>query len=210
MSCAKLGEAFADERIKPREAKRFILMAGGLPIARLLMVIGSLAPLFVLWAIRGDPEIPDSYWVGGCLGLAIIPNLVLMWRWRIARRRNDHRVIIVTTARDQSEHLLVYLFAMLLPLYTANLANVRELSSAIAAFVFIVFLFWHMNLHYMNVAFAVLGYRVYTIVMESPAGSPKGSVVLLSKRHVRPPAGTSIDGLRISDTVFMERTAANA
>jgi len=36
---------------------------GGLPIARLLMVIGSLAPLFVLWAIRGAPEFPDCYWV---------------------------------------------------------------------------------------------------------------------------------------------------
>ena len=183
---------------------------GGLPIARLLMVIGSLAPLFVLWAIRGDPEIPNCYWIGGCLGLAIIPNLVLMWRWRIAQRRNDHRVIVVTSARDQSEHLLVYLFAMLLPLYTANLANVRELSSAITAFVFIVFLFWHMDLHYMNITFAVLGYRVYTIVMKSPTGSPKGAVVLLSKRHLPPPADASIDGLRISDTVFVERDGANA
>ena len=92
----------------------------GLPIARLLMVIGSLAPLFFLWAIRGAPPIPDRYWIGTCLTLAIIPNLVLVWRWRTAKRRNDHRVIVVAAARDQSEHLILYLFAMLLPLYTAN------------------------------------------------------------------------------------------
>ena len=104
----------------------------------------------------------------------------------------------------------MYLFAMLIPLYGLDLGGARDIAAVLVAFAFIVFIFWHMNLHYMNVAFAVLGYRVYTIVMESPAGSPKGSVVLLSKRHVRPPAGTSIDGLRISDTVFMERTAANA
>src|ERR1700724_531124 len=120
----------------------------GLPIARLLMVIGSLAPLFFLWAIRGGPPISDWCWIGACLTLAVIPNLVLVWRWQIAKRRNDHRVVVIGAARDQSEHLILYLFAMLLPLYTANLGNERELLSVAAAFIFIVFLFWHMNLHY--------------------------------------------------------------
>jgi len=182
----------------------------GLPIARLLMVIGSLAPLFLLWAIRGASPIPDRYWIGTCLTLAVVPNLVLVWRWQTAKRRNDHRVIMIVSARDQSEHLLVYLFAMLLPLYTANLANERELLSVAAAFVFIVFLFWHMNLHYMNIVFAILGYRVYTIEIENPQGSTRGSVILLSKRDAPPPTGASIDGLRLSDTVFVERDNADA
>jgi len=39
----------------------------GLPVARLLMVVSSLAPLFLLWAIRGAPPVPDCYWIGGCL-----------------------------------------------------------------------------------------------------------------------------------------------
>ena len=174
------------------------------------MVVGSLAPLFFLWAIRGASPIPDRYWIGTCLTLAIVPNLVLVWRWQTAKRRNDHRVILIVTARDQSEHLLVYLFAMLLPLYTANLANERELLSVAAAFVFIVFLFWHMNLHYMNIVFAIRGYRVYTIEMASPQGSSKGSVILLSKRDAPPTTGASIDGLRLSDTVFVERDNADA
>jgi hypothetical protein len=182
----------------------------GLPIARLLMVIGSLAPLFFLWAIRGTNPIPDRYWIGTCLALAIVPNLVLVWRWQIAKRRNDHRVIVIASSRDQSEHLLVYLFTMLLPLYTANLTSTRELLSVAAAFVFIVFLFWHMNLHYMNIAFAVLGYRIYTIEMASPQGSATGSVILLSKRDAPPPTGASIDGLRLSDTVFVERDNRDA
>jgi hypothetical protein len=182
----------------------------GLPIARLLMVIGSLAPLFVLWAIRGASPIPDRYWIGTCLALAIIPNLVLVWRWQIAKRRNDHRVMVIVTARDQSEHLLVYLFTMLLPLYTANLANERELLSVAAAFVFIVLLFWHMNLHYMNIAFAILGYRIYTTEMAAPQGSSESSVILMSKRDAPPPTGTSIDSLRLSDTVFVERDSADA
>ena len=182
----------------------------GLPLARLFMVVSSLAPLFLLWAIRGAPSVPDFYWVGGCLALAVIPNLALLLRWRIAKRRNDHRTIVLATARDQSDHLLVYLFAMLLPLYTANLADERELFAVMAAFVFIVFLFWHLNLHYMNIAFAVLGYRVFTVDMVGQRGASGTSVILLSKRHSPPPASASIDGLRLSDTVFVERESADA
>jgi hypothetical protein len=177
----------------------------GLPIARVLMVVSTLAPLFLLWAIRGAPPIPDRYWVSACLAFAIIPNLALWWRWRVAKRRNDHRVIVVASARDQSEHLLAYLFAMLLPLYTVNLTDTRELYAVAAAFIFIVFLFWHMNLHYMNIIFAAFNYRLYTVEMTGRSGAVGNSVILLSKRTAPPPAGTSIDSIRISDTVFVEK-----
>lgn len=182
----------------------------GLPVARLLMVVSSLAPLFMLWAIRGAPPVPDCYWISGCLTFAIIPTLVLILRWRTAARRHDHRVVVVTAARDQSDHLLVYLFAMLLPLYTVNLTSPRELYAVAAAFIFIVFVFWHMNLHYMNVGFAVIGYRVYTIEMTRPGTVQRHSIILLSKRISPPPSGTQIDGLRLSDTVLVEKEASDA
>lgn len=182
----------------------------GLPVARLLMVVSSLAPLFLLWAIRGAPPVPDCYWIGGCLAFAVLPTAALIGRWRIAVRRNDRRAVVVVTARDQSDHLLIYLFTMLLPLYTANLANARELFAVAAAFVFIVFLFWHMNLHYMNLGFAVLGYRVYTVNMAGADGAQGLPVILLSKRINPPDGGTQIDGLRLSDTVYVERDSAHA
>jgi len=62
----------------------------------------------------------------------------------------------------------------------------------------------------MNIAFAILGYRVYTVEMANPQGSSKGSVILMSKRDAPPPTGASIDGLRLSDTVFTERDDADA
>jgi hypothetical protein len=173
------------------------------------MVVSSLAPLFLLWAIRGAPPISDCYWTTTCLVFAIVPNLALLLR-RAAQRSNDHRIIVVASARDQSDHLLVYLFAMLLPLYSVNLGNERELLAVAAAFVFIVFLFWHMNLHYTNIVFAALGYRVYTIEMAGRHGAPGNSVILLSKRTAPPPTEASIDGLRISDTVFVEKETADA
>jgi hypothetical protein len=182
----------------------------GLPVARLLMVVSSLAPLFLLWAIRGASPVPDEYWISGCLAAAIIPTLVLIKRWRIAWRGNDHRVIVVAAARDQSDHLLVYLFAMLLPLYTVNLTSARELFAVAAAFVFIVLLFWHMNLHYMNLGFAMLGFRVYTVEITRPDGTSRHSIVLLSKRIIPPLAGMEIEGLRLSDTVLVEKDSTDA
>jgi len=182
----------------------------GLPVARVLMVISSLAPLFLLWAIRGAQPVPDCFWIGGCLAFAVLPTMALIRRWRVAIRQNDRRTVVVSAARDQSDHLLVYLFTMLLPLYTANLGNTRELVAAAASFVFIVFLFWHMNLHYMNLGFAILGYRVYTVVMPGQAGARGISVILLSKRTSPPEAGTEVDGMRLSDTVFVEKADAHA
>jgi hypothetical protein len=182
----------------------------GLPVARLLMVVSSLAPLFLLWAIRGARPVPDCYWITGCLAFAVLPTIALILRWRVAARRNDHRFVVVIGARDQSDHLLVYLFTMLLPLYTADLASTRELFAVAAAFIFIVFLFWHMNLHYMNVGFAVRGYRVYTVEMAAPDGARGHSVILLSKRISPPPERTEIDSLRLSDTVFVEKDSGYA
>jgi hypothetical protein len=182
--------------------------SGGLRIARLLMVVSSLSPLFVLWAIRGTRSVPDTWWIAGCVALVVLPNAALYWRWRVAHRRGDQRTIFVGSARDQSEHLLVYLFAMLIPLYDANLGEPRDVAAVVAAFVFVSLLFWHMNLHYMNLLFAVFGYRVFTVVplTGSSADAPPSdrSVVVLSKRHVFPPA-TQLTLVRLSDTVFVEK-----
>jgi hypothetical protein len=55
----------------------------------------------------------------------------------------------------------------------------------------IVFLFWHMNLHYMNIAFAALGYRVYTTEMKGRGEAAGNTVILLSKRTSPPATGVS-------------------
>jgi hypothetical protein len=179
---------------------------GGLPIARFLMVVGSLSPLFFLWAIRGARAIPDAWWSLFCLACAVIPNLALYYRWRLAHANNDHRIIIVRSAKDQSEHLLVYLFAMLIPLFGVDLGSTRDIVSVLVAFLFIVFIFWHMNLHYVNVAFALFGYHVFTVEAATSAagGSHEttATVVVLSKRCAIPPS-TQLDTIRLSDTVLV-------
>ena len=49
----------------------------GLKAARLLMVLSSVAPLFILWAIRGNSLIPDRWFIGFCALMVIVPNAFL-------------------------------------------------------------------------------------------------------------------------------------
>jgi hypothetical protein len=120
----------------------------GLKAARLLMVLSSISPLFILWAIRGNSLIPDRYFIAFCALMVLVPNAFLWLRMRTAKKQADKRELTVGTADDHRDHILVYLFAMLLPFYSEDLGSWRYLGASFAALAFIVFLFWHLNLHY--------------------------------------------------------------
>src|SRR5690606_8129465 len=98
----------------------------------------------------------------------------------------EKRELVVGKAEDHRDHLLVYLFSMLLPMYAADLSSVRNFASSILALLFISFLFWHLNLHYMNLLFAVKGYRVFTIYPPEDPNPFSGRVpvVLITKTAV--------------------------
>ena len=156
----------------------------GLSSARLIMVLSSISPLFILWAIRGSRLVPSTYFVSACMLLIIVPNAFLFFRLRTAKRHNDTRELVIGKAEDHRDHLFVYLFTLLLPFYTTSLADWREFSATLVAVCFIVFLFWNLNLHYMNILFAALGYRIFTIYPpqdENPY-TGKETVVLITRR----------------------------
>ena len=94
---------------------------------------------------------------------------------------------------------------MLLPFYATELSTCRDLAALLVALGFIVFLFWHLNLHYMNVLFAAFGYRVFTLY--SPARenflSGKTSQVLIPRRVGMSP-NLHIVAYRLSDTVYFD------
>lgn len=180
-------------------------MNEGLKSARFLMVLSSISPLFILWAMRGNPLIPDPLFLGLCAMMVIVPNGFLLLRIRTAKKLGENRELVTGRAEDHRDHLLVYLFAMLLPFYAADLISWRDLAAALTALSFIVFLFWHLNLHYMNLVFAGLGYRVFTVYPPVDCNSLSGSQSwVLITRRVHIPEGEKIIALRISDTVFLE------
>ena len=180
----------------------------GLKAARLLMVLSSISPLFILWAIRGNSLIPDRYFVGFCALMVVVPNAFLWLRIRTARKQADKRELTVGTADDHRDHILVYLFAMLLPFYSEDLASWRYLGASFAALAFIVFLFWHLNLHYMNLIFAALGYRVFTVYPPADGNrlTGKTSQAFITRR-VSLASGDRLVAYRLSDTVYLEADA---
>ncbi|WP_126444241.1 hypothetical protein [Sulfuricystis multivorans] len=177
----------------------------GLKAARLLMVLSSISPLFILWAIRGNSLIPDFWFIVFCAVMVVVPNAFLWLRIWTAKKQNDKREITVGSADDHRDHLLVYLFAMLLPFYSEAIGTWRDLGATLAALAFIVFLFWHLNLHYMNLIFAALGFRVFTV--DPPAdGNPltgKTHQAVITRRESLA-SGDRIIAYRLSDTVYME------
>lgn len=177
----------------------------GLQVARLFMVLSSFSPLFILWAIRGNDLISDQVFVLFCMAMVVIPTLFLYLNILSAKKCKLFVPLCVGKAEDHRDHLLVYLFAMLLPFYGENIDTWRDMSAVLVALGFIVFLFWHLNLHYMNILLAIFGYHVFTIYSQedgNPISGRRGLVLITKRTEVN--EGDSFTALRISNTVFFE------
>lgn len=153
-------------------------------------------------AIKGVGIIPWEVYFPTFLGLAIIPNIFLIIRIIIAKRTNDRKRIQVISYTDNREHLVTYIFALLLPLFQTNVATESDLYAALCALIFIVYIFMHMDLYYMNFFFALFGYRVLSI---KPDAASRFSVshVLITKRRAMPNS-LDITPLRLTDFLLFE------
>ena len=175
----------------------------GLGFARLMMVIGSFWPLFLLWAIKGNPVLDYWLWITVCCVFICIPNLFLSYRiWR-AEKQDDRTTILVENPEDHRDHILVYLFAILLPIYSLNIETYRDFLVVVVALFLVLFIFWRMDLHYMNLYFSILGYSLFTINPNQQDGQLRRSSVLITRRSILN-IGRKITAHRISDTVFIE------
>jgi hypothetical protein len=94
---------------------------------------------------------------------------------------------------------------MLLPFYPIDTGTWRDFAALLSALAFVVFLFWHLNLHYMNLLFALRGYRVFTILppQDDNPISGRTSLVLITPR-TSVLSGARIVAFRLSDTVYFE------
>src|SRR5690606_19640084 len=116
----------------------------------------------------------------------------------------------VGKVEDHRDHLLVYLFSMLLPMYSVDLSSWRNFTSAMLALGFITFLFWHLNLHYMNLVFALKGYRVFTIYPpedQNPFTGRNPLVLITTAAILRP--GERLIAYRLTDTIYIVDEGGN-
>ncbi len=177
----------------------------GLQVARFFMVLSSFSPLFVIWAIRGSDLIADMWFISACAVLVGIPNGFLAWRIITARKLREKRELTVGAAEDHRLHFLGYLAGILLSFFAADFSSWRETGAVIVALTVIIFLFSYLNLHYLNLVFAVFGYRIFTV--QSPSDnnpvSGKSSCVLITQQRFLS-AGNKLVAYRLSNTVYLE------
>jgi len=99
---------------------------------------------------------------------------------------------------------------MLIPLFDANISGGRDTLAISVAFLFVMFLFWHMRLHYMNLLFAFWGYRIFTV--EARAGTTENdrqsgrliTYAVISRRHYLPD-GDVLTGYRLGGSVLVDK-----
>jgi hypothetical protein len=170
----------------------------GLPLVKFMMLLSSLAPLFILVGVKGlDLVILDKHlWIAVSL-LVIIPYAILRLRVTLSIKSNDTFVLNVSDVQNNREYLFTYLFTVLLPLYSVSITNNREFAAMIFAISFVIFVLWNMNLHFVNILFAFQGYRVFTI-------ESFNSAVLLTTRTSIPKDMKELKVHRLSNTVFIE------
>lgn len=169
-------------------------------LIRFVLVLACMAPLFLLLAIRGIGVVPFEWYFPAFIALAVLPNLYLLVRMWQARRLNDRKRINIDRSTDNREQLITYVFAMLLPLFQSGVQTENDLYAALAATLIVIFIFGHMELYYMNLLLAFLGYRLVSI-----KGSSQYSVahVLITKRTSLP-AGLQLTPLRITDFLLFD------
>ncbi len=175
---------------------------------RFILVWSSLSPVFVLWAIRGTKAVDETYFTLACLVLFLAPTLALWAFWSRSVAKNTVRTLRVVKAEDPKDHILTYLFAMLIPLFQSNVDDKRQLSVAIVAFIMVMFLFWHMRLHYMNFVFALFGYSIFTVKADAGADTrgpkPTDTWVIISRRSAISD-GEMLTGYRLGGLVLADK-----
>ena len=181
-------------------------MAGqGLSWTRFAMVIASFWPLFLLWAIRGSSIIEDWMLFIGCGALIVIPNLFVLARILFARHYSDIKMVTIENAEDHRDHILIYLIAILLPIYSFNPETWRDFTAVVVALGLMLIIFWLLNLHYMNLFFTILDYKIYTINPENlPNQTNRRERFVIITKLSPLINGEQISMYRISDTIFID------
>ena len=173
---------------------------------RLLLVVSSLAPVFVLLAIRGQSPIPEKYHLLIMLTLAVAPSFVLIIRIRTAARHMEARNIKIGTSNSQRSNIVSYLLAVLLPFVGVSSAEWRNFAASIATVAFIILVLWLMKFHYLNILFELLNRRTFEIVppdTDNSFADTSPRVVITWRKSLS--GIKSVYALKLTDSVYWER-----
>lgn len=172
---------------------------------RLMLVLSAMSPLFILWAVRGTTLVSQRLFIVICVGLFLFFNVGLLYILHGTRKDDNIRPLLVASSEDRRQDVISYLFAMLLPFYTADLNSGRNLLATLIAFSLVVLLFWALGLHYLNLWIVVLGYHcLYVTSPDNDKVRSSAASFTLITRKASLRSGTPIRAHAISSYVFVE------
>ena len=165
-----------------------------------MLVIASLSPVFIIWAILGNEKIPDIYFIPTCLLFVLIPHFVILSRIRVAKKEKNFSTIKIHSAKDCKEQLLTYFLPLILPLMAVSFQSWRVFAATMVILAIMAFASWHLGIFYLNLFFALFGYRIYQINNNECQSSNQ---VLISKRSCIH-SGKTIKALQLGSNIFYE------
>jgi len=180
----------------------------GLSILRFLLVLGTMAPLFLLTAIKGDPHnvLPPCWLEFICALLIAIPLILVYLRFRAIKKNDDTVRLVVGSSEDRNTYVFTYLFSVLFPFYRGDLESIRDLIAMCVALCLLAFVFWKLNQHYLNILLALFGYRIFTVTSPEDGNSYTGReqlVLITWRKSLQENKEYSV--CRITNTVYLEK-----
>ena len=140
-----------------------------------------------------------------------MPILILWYKLKSVEHNVGFKPRQIGKFDNNNYHIIIYLIALLLPFYRQDIIEIRELSATLSALAIIVFIFWRLDLYYLNLYFVIRGYNVFTIHPPDNAGVHSDSnnwILITSRSNLQ--VGESLNVHRISNTVYWKRNNASA
>lgn len=176
---------------------------------RLALVVWSLSPVFLVWAIRGSGMISQLWlWVAAMLA-TLGPALIYLGSVNLAKQSGtggNLEQLTVKRLTDRREHLLSYLFPLLLSVWSLDFKTHRELLAFFVVISFTGIAFWHLQLTYVNIWFAIAGYRSVQVERVSDQSHTLRPIILLT-RNGRLCENTQINALRITNNLYLDQSS---
>jgi hypothetical protein len=182
----------------------------GFVALRIALVLGALSPVFFIWAVRGS-SVVDQRWLCGLATATIAgPAIIFFWRIRQAKSSTSGGSIEELTVRrltDRREHLLSYLFPLVMSSWQFDFKSMRELFACLCVMLFTGIAFWHLQLTYVNLWFAIAGFRSVQVERGSSTSNPLRPVILLT-RSTRLSENEVVEAYRITNSLYLHKTSS--
>jgi hypothetical protein len=187
----------------PSEGKR------RLGFFRLMLILSSFSPLWLIWWARGLPPFPAVVMAGHSFAgstvasvavvlLSLLPTGLVAWRWHRATKKRQFITYTLHSVEDGRGQIFEYLLAVLLTMFFVDIGTPRALGAALAAFSLIVWVFAHMDLHHANLLVGLRRYRIYLCHLD---GHNRRPIIVLARQM--PPTNQALDLLRLDDRLYV-------